>query len=55
MVIFDTEEMDKLYKIFRPYLNERIELPEDAPEPVKQALEEYRRLGKERMDFAYSM
>ncbi len=55
MVIFDTEEMDELYKIFSPYLNERIELPEDAPEAAKQASEEYQRLARERMEFAYSM
>lgn len=55
MVIFDTLEMDKLFNKVEPYLNKHMELSEDAPEDVKQASEEYQRLARERMEFAYSM
>ena len=37
----DTEEMKMLIDKVRPYLNEHAELPDDAPEEIKKAGEEY--------------
>jgi len=51
----DTPEMAELWKNIEPYLDEHLELKEDTPEQVKKDLEEYRRLGKEQFDFAYSL
>ena len=55
MSLFDTDEMKVLIDKVRPYLNERLELPDDAPEEIKFALEEYRRLGREQEEFALSL
>lgn len=55
MVIFDTDEMKKLINRVKPYLNERLELQEDAPDEIKEALSEYIRLGKEQEEFALSL
>ena len=50
----DTPEMAKLWDGIYPYI-EHGKLREDAPEQIKKDLEEYRRLGKEQTDFAYSL
>lgn len=55
MVLLDTKEMKALYEKFKSYLNERLQLPADAPEEVKQAFAEYIRLGKEQEEFALSL
>ena len=55
MRLHDTPEMESLINKVRPYMNERHELPDDAPEEIKEALAEYRRLSKEQWDFAYSL
>ena len=55
MTLFDTEDMRILIDKVRPYLNEKLELPDDAPDDIKFALKEYRRLGKEQEEFALSL
>ena len=55
MTLFDTDEMRVLIDKVRPYLNEKLELPDDAPDDIKFALEEYRRLGREQEEFALSL
>lgn len=50
-----TPEMRDLINKVYPYLNEKHELPADAPEDIKEALAEYRRLGKEQEEFALSL
>ena len=55
MALFDTDEMRVLIDKVRPYLNEKLELSDDAPNDIKFALEEYRRLGKEQEEFAESL
>lgn len=50
-----TPEMKILIEKVRPYMNEKHELPEDVPEDIKKALEEFRRLGREQEDFALSL
>ena len=55
MIIFNTKEMDDLFDKFEPYLNKEHQLSEDAPEEVRCAFKEYQKLGKEQMDFAYSL
>ena len=51
----DTEEMKMLIDKVRPYLNEHAELPDDAPEEIKKAGEEYKRLSREMEEFALSL
>lgn len=48
-------EVKELIKKVRPYLNEKHELPEDAPEEIKAALEEARRLSREQEEFELSL
>lgn len=55
VVIFDTEEMKILMNKVRPYLDEHLQLPDDVPEEIKEALSEYQRLGSEQMEYAYSL
>lgn len=50
-----TPEMKMLISKVRPYMNEKHELPDDAPEEIKEALKEYRRLGNEQEEFALSL
>ena len=50
-----TEKMKELLCKFEPYLDEHHQLPDDVSDDVKDAYEEYIRLGKEQMDYAYSM
>lgn len=50
-----TAEMKNLINKVYPYLNEKHELPDDAPDDIKFALKEYRRLGKEQEEFANSL
>ena len=50
-----TDEMKDLINKVYPYLNENHELPDDAPDDIKFALEEYRRLGREQEEFALSL
>ena len=40
-------EVSELLDKVEPYFNENRELPEDAPEEIKAALEEARRLSRE--------
>ena len=47
MTIPISPEEKVLLKKVIPYLNEKHELPEDAPEEIKAALEEARRLSRE--------
>lgn len=54
-MLFDTEEMRILYKKFRPYLDKHLQLSDDVPEDIKAAFVEYQRLGREQMEFAYSL
>ena len=51
----DTEEMKALIDKVLPYINKHMQLPDDAPEEIKTSLEEYRRLAKEREEFALSL
>ena len=46
--------MAVLWKKVEPYLNKG-QLSSDAPKDVKEALNEYRRLRKEQMEFALSL
>ena len=55
MVVFNTEKMKNLLSKFEPYLDKHHQLPDGVPEDVRSAYEEYKRLGKEQMDFAYSL
>ena len=55
LVIFNTDEMNNLIRKFEPYMNEHHQLPDDAPDDIKEAFLEYQRLGKEQMEFAYSL
>lgn len=48
-------EVKELLKKVRPYFNENRELPEDAPEEIKAALEEARRLSREQEEFELSL
>lgn len=48
-------EMKRLINKVRPYMNENHELPDDAPAYIKEALAEYKRLGKEQEEFALSL
>lgn len=50
-----TDEMKVCIAKYRPYLNEKHKLPDDAPEEAKAALEEYRRLSREQEEFALSL
>ena len=47
--------MKKLIDKVRPYLNEHLQLPDDAPEDIRAALEEYKRLSEEQEEFALSL
>lgn len=51
----DTDEMKELMNKVRPYINRHMRLSDDAPEEIKKALAEYRRLAKEREAFALSL
>lgn len=51
----DTDEMKKLINKVRPYFDEHMHLPEDVPDEIKNAFAEYRRLAKEREEFALSL
>lgn len=55
MRLIDTPEMKKLFDIVEPYLNNRYQLPDDAPDEIKEAFREYQRLSKEQIEFAYSL
>lgn len=46
--------MATLWEKVEPYLN-KDQLSNDAPEDVKEALNEYRKLSKEQMEFALSL
>ena len=50
-----TPEMKMLINKVRPYMNEDHELPDNAPDEIKDALLEYRRLGREQEEFALSL
>lgn len=51
----DTDEMKKLINKVRPYFDEHLRLPNDVPDEIKKAFAEYRRLAKEREEFALSL
>jgi hypothetical protein len=51
----DTDEMKKLMNKVRPYFDNRFQLPDDAPEEIKEAFAKYRKLAKEREAFALSL
>ena len=55
MVIFNTDKMNELKQKFMPYMNERYQLPSNAPAEIKDAFAEYQRLGREQMEYAYSL
>ncbi len=48
-------EVSELLDKVEPYFNENRELPEDAPEEIKAALEEARRLSREQEEFELSL
>lgn len=50
-----TDEMEMCIAKYTPYLNEKHELPDDAPQEAKEALEEFRRLSREQEEFALSL
>lgn len=47
MTLLVLPEVAELLDKVMPYLNEKHELPEDAPEEIKAALKEARRLSRE--------
>lgn len=51
----DTNRMEALCDVFMPYLDKHASLPIDAPEEVRKAFEEYKRLAKEQEEFALSL
>lgn len=55
MTLLILPEASELLKKVMPYLNEKHELPEDAPEEIKAALEEARRLSREQEEFELSL
>lgn len=53
-----TPEMQKIWDEIEPYLeatNEGYVILNGAPSDIAEKLEEYRRLGKEQSDFAWSL
>ena len=48
-------EVAELLDKVEPYLDKNLELPEDAPEEIKAALEEARRLSREQEEFELSL
>lgn len=55
MTLLILPEVAELLDKVEPYLNEKHELPEDAPEEIKAALEEARRLSREQEEFELSL
>ena len=49
------EEMKQFLDKVDPYLNENLELPDDAPEEIIAALEVCRCLAREQEEFALSL
>ncbi len=52
MVFIDTPQMQMLWNKVKPYFNERMQLPDNVPDDIKQAFNEYKRLSDEREEFA---
>jgi hypothetical protein len=50
-----TAEMKQLLDKVDPYLNKNLELPDDAPEEIKEILEECRRLAREQEEFELNL
>ena len=55
MRLIDTPEMKILFEKAKPYLDNRYQLSDNAPDEVKYAFGEYQRLSKEQEEFAYSL
>ena len=55
MRLFDTKEMKELFDKVRPYLNEKLELPDSAPSEIKEALEKYIKLAREQEEVAFDL
>lgn len=53
MILYDTPEMERLKKIYKPYVDDTkagVELVEDAPEEVVKAYNKYFELSKKQYD-----
>lgn len=55
MRLLYTEEQKVLIDKFKPYLNERYELMNEAPDDIKLAFEKFRKLREEQWKFAQSL